>query len=74
MYPQLAFLPLLQIGDFGTIDKKTRELKIEGNIFMHPEIKQFVQAYPAFEVPKVDLYQIHSQEVRRLDVQDDDDL
>ncbi|KAN0135062.1 hypothetical protein V8E53_006953, partial [Lactarius tabidus] len=63
----------ITIGDFGTIDKKTGELKTEGNIFTHPEIRQFTQAYPSFEAPEVDLYQIHSREVRRLDVQDDDD-
>jgi hypothetical protein len=62
---------LLQVGDFGTIDKKTGELKVEGNIFTHLEIKHIAQEYPAFEAPEVDLYQIHSQQVKRLDVQAD---
>ena len=60
--------PLLQIGDFGTIDKATGELKVEGNIFTHPQIKHIAQAYPAYEAPETDLYQIHSQQVRRLEV------
>ncbi|KAF8266435.1 hypothetical protein EI94DRAFT_1733213 [Lactarius quietus] len=58
----------IQIGDFGTIDKKTGELKIEGNIFTHAEIKHIAQQYPAFVAPETDLYQIHSQQVTRLDV------
>jgi len=62
---------LLQIGDFGTIDKKTGELKVEGNVFTHPQIKHIAQDYPAFVAPETDLYQIHSQQVRRLDIQAD---
>jgi hypothetical protein len=62
---------VIQVGDFGTIDKKTGELKVEGNIFTHLEIKHIAQEYPAFEAPEVDLYQIHSQQVKRLDVQAD---
>jgi hypothetical protein len=58
---------VIQIGDFGTIDKATGELKVEGNIFTHPQIKHIAQAYPAFEARETDLYQINSQQVRRLD-------
>ena len=61
--------PLLQIGDFGTLDKKTGELNVEGNIFTHPEIKHIAQSYPAYEAPETDLYQIHSQQVRRVEIQ-----
>ncbi|KAH9013125.1 hypothetical protein EDB84DRAFT_1533549, partial [Lactarius hengduanensis] len=53
---------VIQIGDFGTIDKKSGELKVEGNIFTHPEIWHIAQDYPSF---------IHSQQVRRLDIQAD---
>ncbi|KAH9046202.1 hypothetical protein EDB84DRAFT_1467214, partial [Lactarius hengduanensis] len=51
---------VIQIGDFGTIDKKSGELKVEGNIFTHPEIWHIAQDYPAFVAPETDLYQIHS--------------
>jgi hypothetical protein len=61
----------LQIGDFGTIDKKTGELKVEGNIYTHPEVKHIAQEFPAFEAAETDLYQIHSQQVKRLDVKGD---
>ncbi|KAH9030747.1 hypothetical protein EDB85DRAFT_2146479 [Lactarius pseudohatsudake] len=40
---------VIQIGDFGTIDKKSGELKVEGNIFTHPEIRHIAQDYPAEE-------------------------
>ena len=36
---------MLQIGDFGTIDKKTGELIVEGNIFTHPQIKQIAKDF-----------------------------
>ncbi|KAH9024613.1 hypothetical protein EDB85DRAFT_2277536, partial [Lactarius pseudohatsudake] len=62
---------VIQIGDFGTIDKKSGELKVEGNIFTHPEIWHIAQDYPAFVAPETNLYQIHSQQVRRLDIQAD---
>ncbi|KAI9434885.1 hypothetical protein H4582DRAFT_2080554 [Lactarius indigo] len=62
---------VIQIGDFGTIDKKSGELKVEGNIYTHSEIKHIAQDYPAFVAPETDLYQIHSQQVRRLDIQAD---
>jgi hypothetical protein len=62
---------VLQIGDFGTIDRKTGELKVEGNIYTHPEVKHIAQEYPAFEAAETDLYQIHSQQVKRLDVKGD---
>ena len=63
---------LLQIGDFGVIDKKTGELKIEGNIFTHPETKHVAQDFPAYVAPETDLYQIHSEQVKRLDVKADE--
>ncbi|KAH9035741.1 hypothetical protein EDB85DRAFT_840328 [Lactarius pseudohatsudake] len=62
---------VIQIGDFGTVDKKTGEFKVEGNIFTHPEIEHIAQSYPPFEAPETDLYQIHSGQVRRLDIQAD---
>jgi hypothetical protein len=58
---------VIQIGDFGTIDKATGELKVEGNIFTHPQIKHIAQAYPAYEARETDLYQINSLQVKRLD-------
>jgi hypothetical protein len=60
---------VIQIGDFGTIDKKTGELKVEGNIYTHLQVKHIAQEYPAFEAAETDLYQIHSQQVKRLDIQ-----
>lgn len=71
MHPNWAPPPLLQIGDFGTINKKTGELKVDGNIFTHPEIKHIARDYPAFEAVEPDLNHIHSQQVKRLDVRVD---
>ncbi|KAI9438426.1 hypothetical protein BJY52DRAFT_1129605, partial [Lactarius psammicola] len=64
-------LKVIQIGDFGTIDKKTGELRVEGNVFTHPEIKHIAQDYPAYVAPETDLNQIHSLQVRRLGIQAD---
>jgi len=60
-----------QIGDFGVIDKRTGELKIEGNIYTHPEIKDVAKEFPVFEAAETDLYQIHSQQVERLETKAD---
>jgi len=63
---------VIQIGDFGVIDKKTGELVTQGNIFTHPDIKHVTQDFPAYVAPETDLYQIHSQHVKRLDVNEGD--
>jgi hypothetical protein len=56
----------LQIGDFGTLDKKTGELKVEGNIYTHPDIKKIAQDFTADAGTEIDLYQIPSQQVKML--------
>jgi hypothetical protein len=58
----------IRVGDFGTIDKKTGALEVEGNIYTHWDIAPLSYQYPPFEAAETDVYQIHSQQVRRLDV------
>jgi len=65
-------LLVIHIGDFGVIDKKTGELMTQGNIFTHPDIKHVAQNFAAYVAPETDLYQIHSQHVKRLDVNEGD--
>ncbi|KAH9024883.1 hypothetical protein EDB85DRAFT_2150197 [Lactarius pseudohatsudake] len=57
--------------DPSKVIQKSAELKVEGNIFTHPEMRHIAQDYPAFVAPETDIYQIHSQPVRRLDIQAD---
>lgn len=47
---------------------------VEGNIFTHQEIARIAHKFPPFEGPETDLYLIHSQQVRSLDVQADVDV
>ena len=44
---------------------------IEGSIFTHLLIKYIAQKYPPLEGPETGLYQMHSQQVRSLEVQAD---
>ncbi|KAI9458823.1 hypothetical protein F5148DRAFT_1150944 [Russula earlei] len=53
-------------GDFGTVDKKSGELTVEGNIYTHDSTKQIAGDHPPILAPEVDDYQIHSYEVRGL--------
>ncbi|KAI0304507.1 hypothetical protein B0F90DRAFT_1625955 [Multifurca ochricompacta] len=61
----------IQAGDFGTVNKKTGELMIEGNIYKHNDIATIANQHPLYEAPEVDQYQIHSYEVRGLDARAD---
>jgi len=54
-------------GDFGTVNKKTGELSIEGNIYTHIDTAYAAKQHPAIQAPAVDLYQIPSYEVRQVD-------
>jgi hypothetical protein len=56
-----------QPGDFGTVNKKTGELTVEGNIYVHIDTAQIAKQYPPVESPDVDFYQIPSYEVRPMD-------
>lgn len=58
----------LQAGDFGTVNRKTGELLVDGNIYTHPDIAPIAQQYPPLEAPETDQYQIHSYHVRGTDV------
>lgn len=57
-----------QAGDFGTVNRKTGEFLVEGNIYTHHDIKPIAQQYPPVEAPETDEYQIHSYHVRATDV------
>jgi hypothetical protein len=57
-----------QAGDFGTINKKTGELLVEGNIYSHVDTKEIASRYPAVPAPGVDQFEIHSYEVRGIDI------
>lgn len=57
-----------QAGDFGTINKKTGELVVEGNIYTHVDTKEIASRHPAVPAPEVDQFEIHSYEVRGIDV------
>jgi hypothetical protein len=56
-----------QAGDFGTVNKKTGELTVEGNIYNHIDTAQIAKQYPPVESADVDFYQIPSYEVRPVD-------
>jgi len=58
-----------QAGDFGTTNKKTGELMIEGNIYSHGDIAPIANLHPPIQEAEVDHYQIQSHEVRGLDVE-----
>ncbi len=57
-----------QPGDFGTVNKKTGELIVEGNIYTHPDIAQIARHHRPIRTAEVDHYQINSFEVRDLGV------
>ena len=60
--------PTKQPGDFGTVNKKTGGLNVEGNIYSHPDIAPIAYKYLPIEGAVVDHYQINSFEVRVSDV------
>jgi hypothetical protein len=60
-------LGIKQAGDFGTIDRKTGDLTVEGNIYKHIDIAQIAKQYPPEDSPDLDYYQIPSYEVRPVD-------
>ena len=57
-----------QPGDFGTINKETGELAIEGNIYTHIDTKSIANQYLVVPAPEVDQFEIHSYEVRGIDI------
>jgi len=57
-----------QAGDFGTILKKTGELEVEGNIYSHVDTEQIASQYPAVPEDEVDQFEIHSLQVRGMDI------
>jgi len=57
-----------QAGDFGTVNKKTGALIVEGNIYTHPDIAQIAHRFHPIQAAEVDVYQINSYEVQGLDV------
>ncbi|KAN0139777.1 hypothetical protein V8E53_002439 [Lactarius tabidus] len=58
----------VQAGDFGTVNRKTGEFLVDGNIYTHPDIAPIAHQYPPVEAPETDQYQIHSYHVRGTDV------
>jgi len=58
-------------GDFGTVNKKTGELIVEGNIYTHPDIAQIACQHRPIRAAEVDHYHINSFEVRQLGVNAD---
>jgi hypothetical protein len=61
--PFTCSLPQKQPGDFGTVDKKSGRLNVEGNIYTHPDIEQIANNYRPIPEDMVDHYQINSFEV-----------
>jgi len=61
----------IHAGDFGTINRKTGELVVEGNIYTHVDIRQIASQYPPLQVAEVDHFRIHSCQVKELDVKAD---
>jgi hypothetical protein len=57
-----------QAGDFGTVNRKTGEFLVDGNIYTHQDIAPIAHQYPPLEAPETDQYQIHSYHVRGTDV------
>jgi hypothetical protein len=61
-------IPAQQAGDFGTLDKKTGKLTVEGNIYTHPEIKDIAKEFGEVRGPVIDHYQIQSYQMDGIDV------
>ena len=57
-----------QPGDFGIINKETGELAIEGNIYTHVDTMSIASRYSVVPAPEVDQFEIHSYEVRGMDI------
>jgi len=55
-------------GDFGVINKETGELAIEGNIYTHVDTMSIANRYHVIPAPEVDQFEIHSYEVRGIDI------
>lgn len=57
-----------QAGDFGTVDRITGELFVEGNIYTHGDIANIAMKYPASGCAEDDLFEVHSKGVLPSDV------
>jgi hypothetical protein len=68
LHPSISLSPTKQPGDFGTVNKKTGGLNVEGNIYSLPDIAPIAYKYLPVEGAVVDHYQINSFEVRVSDV------
>ena len=64
----LTVSPQEQAGDFGTVDKKTGKLKIEGNIYTHDAIKEIAKEYMAVQGAALDYFQIQSYQMDAIDM------
>ncbi|KAI9458822.1 hypothetical protein F5148DRAFT_315756 [Russula earlei] len=62
----------LHPGDFGTVEKKTGDFIVEGNIYTHVDIAKIANQYPPIQAPDVDNFQIPSFEVRGSEIRPDD--
>jgi len=69
-----AFCPSLtkQVGDFGTINIKTGDLVVEGNVYTHVDIAKIADQHPPVPTPEVDHHEIPFFEVRELEAKADD--
>jgi hypothetical protein len=66
--PFTCSLPQKQPGDFGTVDKKSGRLNVEGNIYNHPDIEQIASNFYPIPEAVVNHYHIESFEVDVLNV------
>ena len=59
---------LQQPGDFGTVVKSTGEFVVEGNVYVHGDLAHISKKYLPSEGHELDRYNIHSYEVRGVDI------
>jgi len=57
----------INVGDYGTIDKKTGYFEKEGNIYSHPNIVEMAAKHPPVEATKENYMMIQSEDVKGLD-------
>ncbi|OCB85154.1 hypothetical protein A7U60_g7780 [Sanghuangporus baumii] len=58
----------IEAGDYGTLDRETGQFERQGNIYKEVEIKSITSRFPPIIGPQIDMYQVASLTVKKLDV------
>ncbi|KAI0004598.1 hypothetical protein BJV74DRAFT_881176 [Russula compacta] len=71
MWPNWDPSKNIHAGDFGTVSKSSGVFTPEGNIYTHSDIAHIANQYRPIQSPDIDHYQLHTYEVRGLDIEND---